>query len=442
MNEIPLFSLLAPNYTFGGLSYGNTASMNSAFLESSPKKGALQTIELMHSIIDEGSPVICIPSQVRPLISTIADMELNLSSQSNLDLFWEKNKGTASALFANSSIWMANSGTYIPPSDSSDGKGHIVPANLSYTLHRSFESKYHYKMLSKLFADIEEIIVHKSIYSHSFLCDEGAANHMRIAPKGVKGGIHIFIWGYDPEEISPTKKFPARQSLWASEQVAAKGMLDDSSTLCVQQNPSTIDLGVFHNDVIAMSHFDFLCIHEEAYVNQEYFLNNIKNSFKNKFGTELKVVVVNSSELSVQDAVNTYFFNSHFLEVSSGTIMYAPKECQKNPKVKKIIENLINNKRLGIIKVKYVDLSQSMMNGGGPACLRLRLQIPDHFINKLYRPFVQDKFKLDQLAFLVEKHYPDSLVVSDLKNIDLYKQSYQVYKRLYKHYNLNICDYE
>lgn len=442
MNEGCLFSLLAPNYTFLGLSYGNTASMQSSQLASRPKKGALQAIALMRSLLKFGSFVCCVPPQVRPSVKELENFGYTLKSQEDLDNLWLSNPMLASAIFSNSSVWMANSGLFLPAADSRDRLTHLVPANLSYTLHRYFEARYHTKVFQKIFENTRGIQVHEPLCRHNYYSDEGAANHMRLAPPAHGDALHLFVWGRDPEKEQMLTHFPARQSLWASQQIEQIANLNRDDCFYPKQRQAVIDEGVFHNDVIAMSHYNFLCVHEEAYEDQFVLLDEIKTAFRTKFDNELIVITISKEQMSVKEAVETYFFNSHFVSTEEGVVMLAPKECEKQSRVQNILSEWIADPRIPVKRLEYHDLSQSMRNGGGPACLRLRMQLTPDQEQSLYPSFIMSPKTLDHLETLIENYYPDSVKISDLRSYVFYKRSYEIYHRLYDYFQLDITRYE
>ena len=77
--------------------------------------------------------------------------------------------------------------------------------------------------------------------------------------------------------------------------------------------------------------------------------------------------------ISIQEAVDSYLFNSQLLSTPSGMTLIAASECEHHPKIKACIDGLLDDKANPINAVHYLNLRQSMHNGGGPACLRLRI---------------------------------------------------------------------
>ena len=83
-----------------------------------------------------------------------------------------------------------------------------------------------------------------------------------------------------------------------------------------------------------------------------------------------------------------------------------------------------------VARVEYVDLRQSMQNGGGPACLRLRVPLSDAEAAALGAR-VQFSSALDgELVAWVERHYRDRLVPADLGDPQLTRESFRALDEL------------
>ena len=82
--------------------------------------------------------------------------------------------------------------------------------------------------------------------------------------------------------------------------------------------------------------------------------------------------------VTVEDAVKSYLFNSQLLNrAEGGMLLIVPEECRNNANVWRYLEQLTSGNG-PIREVQVFDLKQSMQNGGGPACLRLRVALKDH----------------------------------------------------------------
>ncbi len=79
--------------------------------------------------------------------------------------------------------------------------------------------------------------------------------------------------------------------------------------------------------------------------------------------------------MSVADAVKSYVFNSQLLAGPNGRMkLVVPQECQNTPAVWAWLQQMIHDGG-PINELLVFDLKQSMQNGGGPACLRLRVAL-------------------------------------------------------------------
>ena len=85
----------------------------------------------------------------------------------------------------------------------------------------------------------------------------------------------------------------------------------------------------------------------------------------------LVVIEVPDTLLPPEDAVRSCFFNSQMVTLPDGSLAFiAPVECLEMATAAAAIE--LFGQRLPGLTVHFVDVRESMRNGGGPACLRLR----------------------------------------------------------------------
>lgn len=291
-------------------------------------------------------------------------------------------------------MWTANAATVTPSTDTKDGKVHITPANLLSHLHRSLEAKRTTEVLKQLFCDTRYFVHHTPLPSAQEFADEGAANHTRFNA-GDKG-IHLFVYGRSNE--SKTRIFPARQTLLAQEAVARRHTLNPKYAIFAQQNPKAIDQGVFHNDVIAVGHEELFFFHEEAYINTQAVLDKLLAL------APLTLACVRKKELSVEEAVKCYIFNSQFLTLPDGQkVVICPTEVEEYPRAKAIVQE-----RLPVDRVYFLPLNQSMKNGGGPACLRLRVPLTEKEIGTILPSAMFTTSTYKKLRKIIIEHYPDS----------------------------------
>ena len=403
--EVNIDGLVGLTHNYAGLSFGNVASQKYAQTQSNPKKAVLQGLRKMKFLHDLGIPQLVMPPQPRPDMAILRQLGFGAIEQTSLDIL--------SQVYSASSMWVANAATISPSSDTKDSKVHITPANLVSKFHRAIEAPCTASYLKQMFPG-EHFVHHDPLPQHLHYADEGAANHMRLCKSHDKKGVEIFVYG------GISKKYPARQAKAASEAIARLHMLDSKRTVFLEQNSEAVDAGVFHNDVIAMSNQQLFIYHEKAY-------SGAVSSLKKEY----TLVKISEKELPLKEAVSTYFFNSQLVTTPGGkTIVLAPHECQENRKAKACFDKLI--KQGHIDAAFYLDVRESMKNGGGPACLRLRIVLnekeraavaPDLWLNdELYHALCQ----------WIETHYRDRIVPEDLYDPLLAEESERALGELFK----------
>ena len=326
--------------------------------------------------------------------------------------------------YSAASMWTANAATVSPSSDCDDQRLHLTPANLSSTLHRSLEGSSTAQILKAIFNG-EKFCVHDPLSKAAALADEGAANHTRLVDQFDSSGIELFVYGVDTARSgSPKpKKFPARQTLLASQAVARRHRLNAAHTLFWQQNPAAIDAGVFHNDVIAVGHQNVLLCHELAFVDQAKRLTGLKQLFEGSFDSEFHIVELPCRDLPLEDAVKSYLFNSQLVTRPDGMMtLVCPVECEENPAAKKCTDWILESPA-PIDEVRFLNLRQSMNNGGGPACLRLRVTMSGEEFESIHQGIVLTEDLASKLEAWIEANYRESIRPDDLRDPLLLKES-------------------
>ncbi len=422
VEEINFDGLVGPTHQFSGLSFGNIASQKNANQISDPKRAALQGLEKMETLMRQGIPQAVFPPHERPHLQLLRDLGFEGTPEKILTQAHKKIPEIFSAVYSASSMWTANMATVSPSMDTQDQRVHITPANLITQLHRSLEADFNYTLLKAVFSDEMHFSIHKPLYAHSKFSDEGAANHNRLCEGYSSKGVYVFVYG-DP---SSQKLYPARQSLLASQTISQQHLLNAAQCFFAQQNPRVIDKGVFHNDVISTVNENVWLYHEEAFVHTDKIVKQVQS----KLGSNLFLLKVLGSELSVENAVETYLFNSQIITLPDGNMMLlAPMESHEHIGTNQVLNRILAEDN-PISTVQFINCRESMQNGGGPACLRLRMTLTAIEKKAMHRGIILDETLLLQLRQWVNKHYRDRLIEQDLLDPLLLQETYQALDEL------------
>jgi len=420
MPEINFDGLPGPTHNYAGLAPGNLAASRNARSVADPRAAALQGLAKMRALHARGFPQAVLPPHERPNVHALRALGFLGSDARVLAQAAKTAPALLAACSSAAAMWAANAATVSPSKDTADGRVHFTPANLVTHFHRSLEAPTTTRILRAIFNDSARFTVHDPLPAVPQFSDEGAANHMRFASDAHSSGIELFVFGRlgSNAGIGP-RKFPARQTFDASATITRRHGLDPARTVLAQQHPAAIDAGVFHNDVIAVGHGTLLFCHERAFLDCYAVLANLAESI----GPAFQPIVVRDSELSVADAVMTYLFNSQLLSNSDGQMtLVAPVECRENARVSAYLEQIIG-RETGIADVLMFDLRQSMQNGGGPACLRLRVDLNEHERAAVRSRVFLDDALADALEIWIRRHYRDRLAAEDLADSALLDES-------------------
>lgn len=381
--EINFDGIIGPSHNYAGLSPGNLAATRNRGLTAHPRAAALQGIAKMRANLRLGLAQGILLPHARPdrrwLASLAAEYE---HAAPHLQ---------AQAMSA-SAMWAANAATVSPAPDTADGRCHLTVANLATMPHRSHEWPETLAQLRLAFAD-PAFAVHEPIPPP--FGDEGAANHMRLAASHDTPGVEVFVYGISGGP------FPARQHPDASYAIARRHGLDPARTLFVQQSEEAIAAGAFHNDVVAVANGRVLFAHEHAFADKERFYDELRAALP-----EVEIVEVSAAEVSLADAIASYLFNAQLVTLPSGeTALIVPEEARETSSVWAWLEAHVAGNG-PIRQVEVVDVRQSMANGGGPACLRLRVVADPATVDPR---FLVDEARLDLIASVVETHWPEAI---------------------------------
>lgn len=395
--EINFDGIIGPSHNYAGLSVGNLASSNNAGAPSYPKAAALQGIEKMRANLRLGLAQGFFMPLDRPNENWLSGLSTDMQSAE---------PHIRAAAFSASAMWAANAATVSPAPDTVDGKCHLSAANLLTMAHRSHEWTGTLAQLKLAFADEAHFAVHGPVPAP--FGDEGAANFMRLCRTHGDGGIEIFVYG---KSGGP---FPARQHIEASKAIARAHRLDTAKTLFVQQSEVAIAAGAFHNDVVAVANEHVLFTHEQAFEHPEQSYADIKRLLP-----EAEIIIVPADRVSLADAIQSYLFNAQLVTLPDGGMaLILPSEAQDNARVWGWLSEMVAGNG-PIRKLVPVDVRQSMANGGGPACLRLRVVADPATVDPR---FIANEAKVDQIAGVVAAYWPESIVPDQLGDASLIDQ--------------------
>ena len=427
--------LVGPTHNYGGLSYGNVASSNNSARPSNPKQAVQQGLLKMKSLHDLGMLQGVLAPQSRPDLNTLRRLGFTGSDSQVVQKVAKKDPALLASCYSASSMWTANAATISPSSDCPDGRLHFTPANLVNRFHRSIEHDTTGLILRATFANEDHFSHHQALPSSDHFGDEGAANHTRFCQSYGKTGVEFFVYGqhaFNGQAPKPTK-YPARQSLEASQAVARLHGLKDEQVVFAQQNPDVIDAGVFHNDVIAVGNGNVSFYHQLAFLNTQKVNHNLQQAMTNMGNGKMQFIEVPDDQVSVQDAVTSYLFNSQLLSLphlNDGKMgIVVPQECLENIKVSAYLDQLIASDS-AIEEILVFDLKQSMSNGGGPACLRLRVVLNEAEQAAVNPACIMSDSLFSGLMAWTEKHYRDTLSESDLADPQLITESHRALDEL------------
>lgn len=425
--EVNFDGLIGPSHNYGGMSDGNLASQNNAGDVSNPREAALQGLEKMRMLVRAGFVQGILPPLERPNLGFLVDAGFHGSNAQIIEAAAQTVPQLLKAAYSASSMWTANAATISPSADSSDGRLHLSAANLSSMLHRSIEHPETTSSLAAIFDQEEAFSVHGALPMHADFSDEGAANHVRLSAEHGTAGVELFVYGRDAGES--VVGFPARQTRLASESIARSHGLSADRTVFARQSATAINAGAFHNDVVCVGTLDTLFFHEHAFEDTDGTLAALRSASNGLF--ELKPVMVPDAEVPLIDAIKSYLFNSQLLQWprEDRLVLLAPLETQETETTRAYCERLVQgNGPIG--RVQYVDVRQSMRNGGGPACLRLRIAMTAAERSACHQGVLLDEDKIDRLQDAVRATYRDRLSVADLADPTFVDESLTARERL------------
>ncbi len=420
-SEVNFDGLVGPTHNYAGLSRGNIAATENALQVSNPREAALQGLDKMRAVRDLGLIQGLLPPHERPHIPTLRRLGFTGGDRTVLEAAWRTDPMLVRNVASASAMWTANAATVSPSADSADGRVHFTPANLVTMFHRSIEAETTARILRRIFPDGIHFAHHPPLPAARAFGDEGAANHNRfVAADYGERGVQLFVYGrrgFDRQD-GPAR-FPARQTREASEAVARTHRVERA--LFVQQNPQAIDAGAFHNDVVAVANGPVFFYHEQAFADPDALEAALKAAAPD---IPFHFIRVPAARVSLEDAVRSYLFNSQLLSPpgGKGMMLVLPKEAEERACVRDYVAELAAGDP-HIRRACYLDVRQSMRNGGGPACLRLRVVLTERERAALGARVLLDDGLMTALQSWVRRHYRDRLAPDDLGDPALLEES-------------------
>lgn len=413
VREANFDSIVGPTHNYAGLSPGNVASSTNSGEISRPREAALQGLAKMRALAEMGLLQGWLPPHPRPAFTALRDAgfegdDATIIARAAADAPHLLARATSSSF-----MWAANAATVAPAPDTEDGRLHLAVANLHTMPHRRIEAPTTERILRRVFADEARMTVHAAIDGPG-LTDEGAANHTRLA-SGDGPGTHFFVYGGRADSDVGPRRYVARQTLAASRAVANVLRVPESRCVFAQQHPDAIDAGVFHNDVISVGNENVLLHHEQAFLDPDRTLAELDRRLDGR----LISIQVPADRVAMEDAVRSYLFNSQLVTLPDGSMaLICPGECRESTAVSSYLDDVVVDTANPIAAVHAFDLRQSMRNGGGPACLRLRVGLRPGDVDAVHHACLYTEARYHRLVEWVERWYPEELAASELADPD------------------------
>lgn len=428
--EVNFDGLVGLTHHYAGLSFGNKASTQHRHQASNPKLAAKQGLLKMKALADLGFPQGVLPPHERPHLPVLRSLGFSGTDEHVLAQVRRVSPDLLSALSSASAMWTANAATVSPSADTLDHKLHFTAANLNNKFHRAIEAGTTSLILRAIFQDERYFAHHTALPQVALFGDEGAANHNRLGGDYDKPSVQVFVYG--KQEFGGHEApvhYPARQTREASEAIARLHQLTELQTHFMQQDPAIIDQGVFHNDVIAVSNQQVLFHHQQAFLHQQAGIEGIRRKMA-LLEQDLVTIEVPHSRVSIADAVTTYLFNSQILTKHNGKMLIiVPEEAYQHPGVWCYLTEMIAGEN-PIDEIKVFDLRESMRNGGGPACLRLRVAMNEHEFRAVNPKVMMNEPLFNALNAWVERYYRDQLTQQDLADPQLLHEGREALDKL------------
>src|SRR5262249_35220093 len=145
--------------------------------------------------------------------------------------------------------------------------------------------------------------------------------------------------------------------------------------------------------------------HERAFADKAALYADIRAKAQGLF--EPIFLEIPTERVALEDALTSYLFNSQLLRLPGDEklTLIAPTEVRENNKTASVAQELVQQPNAAIGQVIYVEVRESMRNGGGPACLRLRIVMTPQERAAATQGFFLTDALAEQLEGWVRKHY-------------------------------------
>ncbi|WP_262694591.1 N-succinylarginine dihydrolase [Kordiimonas aquimaris] len=420
--EVNFDGIVGPTHNYAGLSYGNVASAKNEGLIANPREGVLQGLDKAQHLRSLGMTQGVLPPHDRPHLSTLRSLGFTGSDAEMLTAAWTGSPALVRNLMSSATMWTANASTVSPSPDTKDGRMHFTPANLAAMYHRSIEHETTGRVLKAIFPEGDRFAHHPGLPGGTHMGDEGAANHNRFCSGYGDTGVALYVYGRSAFDGAKDLTYPGRQTLEASEAIARQHGTPGDKTVFIRQNPEAINAGAFHNDVVAVSNKNVFFYHEKAFEDPSAMQNMLRAAAPD---IDYQFVEVPEGAVPLCDAVSSYLFNSQLISPPDDDRMrlILPIEVAETPSTKAYIDGLLaSNGPIGA--ADFLDVRQSMRNGGGPACLRLRVVTSEADRTAMGANCLLNDDLVATLRDWASRHYRDRVRPEDLGDVALMEECF------------------
>lgn len=420
--EVNFDGIVGPVHNYAGLSYGNVASASNKGNVANPLEGVLQGLEKAQHLRSLGMTQGVLPPHDRPHLATLRAHGFTGTDAEIVSKAWQENPALIRNVTSSATMWTANAATVSPSPDTADGRTHFTAANLAAMYHRSIEGETTFRILNAMFPEGDRFAHHGPLKGGTHMGDEGAANHNRFCADYGEPGVALYVYGREAFANMDDLTFPGRQTKEASQAVARQHGTAAEKTLFVRQNPAAINAGAFHNDVVAVCNKNVFFYHQHAFENPSGVQMDIQSAMD---GEAMHFLEVPDDKVPLIDAVKSYLFNSQLISApcDDGMRLILPIEVAETPTAKAYVDQLLASGG-PIVAADYLDVRQSMRNGGGPACLRLRVALSDEDQAAMGANSILDDALVEILRDWAKKHYRDRLMPEDLGDPKLMEECF------------------